>query len=267
MRDNVARFMQFTQVHRVWQDRRKLALIRTKLIFHAWVDYRKHYPQDEFLPNHIEISRLPRIRFLLQANSWVVLTRDDVRAAFDLAKPYISIWQSDHLMLLTRRMSRCISTEPGIAGSPELLKLAVCVFSCSDPHFLHPDPICSPPRRRPMWFPEVLHHSCNDIKPQCMPDALLESAEYAPQDLLMRAGAQGAGFRRCAWFSEHLEHHHDASRIVRHLLVMCGFDPARALTTELDVLDPRFACTACGCSDDGKPEDDMSWRHTVGEMT
>lgn len=265
MRSHIIRFMHFIRVHQAWKRQVQLTLARTELIYRTWFDYKGKHLQREFLPNHVEIARLPNLHSLVHISPTIVLTRDSITSTLDSIRPFIIHWRSEHLVALAKRMMRCLPAGSLPSGSPDVLELAICVFSCSDPHFIHTDLIRGSTRRLPMWFPEVLHHACNDIVLQCLPSPVPETAEYAAQDFVMRSSDATPGFRKCAWYSEHLEHHHDAASIAMHILALCGLKHDRTRATDLDSINPWLSCDIC--HDTGDETNSMSWRHAVNDTS
>jgi hypothetical protein len=188
------------------------------------------------------------------------VTLEQFQAISDIIPAFFEFWRHESMMDIMMELD--IKDLP-YAGDHlrrlQQMRLAVSVFTCQK--LLCHNDICEAEKpHQYMYYPEYLHHRCNRIR----------RIKWADPDETAPPLSLGNGYRsgvvRQPWSCEYLEYDEKASRVVKKILLACGWNWKTMTVKELDKLDPRLVCLKCtyGHRCDGERRVSVrSWRNAV----
>lgn len=213
------------------------------MLVDAWSDFQRLHPLVSFMPSHVDLESLPSVQPMMDSLSTAEPTIDVFHAVVREALPSIYTWRTTRLENIARAVQSHLPSGCGIAG----LQLAVCVFCCTNltRHTLQSQR--DPMQYFPMWYPQYLYHSCNNIVkllPSTFTDEPLEAI-----DLSLRLIPRYHGYYRTQWDSRLLMFNSRASHAVREILEVLGVDYRTTTVSNLDAMDTWIYCNACNAAD------------------
>lgn len=259
------KYMQSVRLCRIIRQRRDVERDRKDLFCHVWTEYRRLHIAEGFYPCGVDIWRFPLIHRLVTATPQLHITRDLAWAVVSLLVSDSESWRANHLETLavqanpgSESLTRILPT----IAHENLLRLAVCVFTCADP-----DAICGSFRgadeTRQMWYPEFLYHACGSLTRYQSPNGLWGWSESDEYEIGIRSSNAVIGCCRAAWRPTHLVFNDRACAIIRRIMVSCGLDYCQSTTAEVDAINPLVLCVPCNRSADTKTSVIYSWRNAV----
>ena len=256
IKDEMIEYMQKLRNHRLHEERKTIIKTRRKTGVSVLRKYKLTHYDGDIMPTAPDFFDQEEVKSIIESPSDVPIDANSFKDVAGNLGSWIAEWRAGIKLSLAQRCAidnLPVVHQPG--DSDSRLQLALSVFKCTKDHCNQDDDLvekCS----EFQWFPQFLHHRCNRIGP-------IRYGEDNFNDSTLILGDGYKHVHRTLFSIEGLQFSAAASRVVRSIILACGWNPETMTVVQMDELDPRLFCLECKDRDRFESVKVFTWRRMV----